>query len=57
MDPAIITGSGLGKLAPAQGTSKICERDRLDNVRTQGYRLRLRLHLHGEGPTLLFAQS
>lgn len=51
MDPICIIGSGLGGLAFAQGLHKasipfrIFERDRLENIRRQGYRIRL----HGEG--------
>lgn len=51
MDPVIIIGSGLGGLALAQGfykasiPFKIYERDRSENIRRQGYRIRL----HGEG--------
>lgn len=51
MDPVLIIGSGLGGLALAQGFHKasipfkIYERDRSENIRRQGYRIRL----HGEG--------
>ncbi|KAH8585722.1 hypothetical protein B0O99DRAFT_530133 [Bisporella sp. PMI_857] len=57
MDPILIIGSGLSGLALAQGLHKssipfkIYEREIPDNVRSQGYRIRL----HGEGLSALRA--